>query len=68
MEVSRHGARESSKIYPLTKDPNQNFNSTGNIMPFGKWQHFQLGKHLRQKYIQEKGFLHPNYTDIEVEV
>ena len=28
LEVSRHGAREASKLYPLTKHPWENFNST----------------------------------------
>jgi len=36
VEVSRHGAREPSKIFNLTKDPTQNFNGTGNLLPFGK--------------------------------
>lgn len=57
MEISRHGIRESSKIYNFTEDPNQNFNSTGNLMPFGKYQHWQLGQHLRKKYVEEANFL-----------
>jgi hypothetical protein len=28
LEVSRHGAREASKLYPLTRHPWENFNST----------------------------------------
>lgn len=40
LEVSRHGAREPSKIYNLTVDPKANFKSTGNLMPMGKKQHF----------------------------
>lgn len=47
LEISRHGAREPTKLYDFTKDPAKNFNSTGNLMPMGKKQHFDLGKHLR---------------------
>ncbi len=36
LEVSRHGAREPSKIFNYTKDPNQNFNGTSRLMPLGK--------------------------------
>lgn len=68
VEVSRHGAREPGKIFNFTVDPNENFNGTGNIMPLGKWQHFDLGKHIRDKYITEKKFLSANYSDKEVYV
>eukprot|EP00347_Sterkiella_histriomuscorum_P023194 403335592 len=68
VEVSRHGAREPSKILNYTQDPNQNFNGTGNIMPLGKKQHFDLGQHLRQRYINDLKFLSANYTDNEVYV
>ena len=43
LEVSRHGAREPTKLFNFTVDPKKNFNSTGNLMPFGKKQHFNLG-------------------------
>ena len=43
LEVSRHGAREASKMFNFTKDPSANFNSTSNLTPFGKKQHFLLG-------------------------
>ena len=43
IEVSRHGAREPTKLYNFTKDPSANFNGTGNLMPLGKKQHFDLG-------------------------
>ena len=37
MEVSRHGAREPTKLFNFTKDPdNGNFNSTSSLLPFGK--------------------------------
>ena len=51
LEISRHGAREPTKLFNLTKDSSKNFNSTGNLMPMGKKQHFDLGTHLRSKYI-----------------
>eukprot|EP00347_Sterkiella_histriomuscorum_P016873 403351519 len=68
VEVSRHGAREPSRIFNFTADPNQNFNGTGNIMPLGKKQHFELGQHMRQKYIHDLKLLSENYTDSEVYV
>ena len=66
LEVSRHGAREASKLFNFTTDPSKNFNSTGNIMPMGKKQHFDLGQHIRDKYIVGTKFLSSNYNDKEM--
>lgn len=66
LEISRHGARESSKLFNFTVDPKQNFNSTGNIMPMGKKQHYDLGSLIRDKYIIKSPLLSPNYTDKEI--
>lgn len=69
LEVSRHGARESGSIYNFTVDPNQNFNGTGNILPLGRYQHFDLGQRLREKYILgSQKLLSENYTAEEIEV
>lgn len=62
LEISRHGAREPTKLFNLTKDSNKNFNSTGNLMPMGKKQHFDLGTHLRSKYIENTSFLSANFS------
>ena len=68
LEVSRHGAREPSNIFNFTVDPNQNFNSTGNIMPLGRKQHFDLGELIKQKYIVNYPLLSPNYSSTEMYV
>lgn len=36
IEVSRHGAREPTKLFNFTKDPSQNFHSTTHLLPLGK--------------------------------
>jgi hypothetical protein len=67
--VSRHGAREPTKLFNFTKDPTKNFNSTGELMPMGRKQHFDLGKHLRGKYVDGgKGFLSSEFNPKEVQV
>ncbi|CDW91251.1 histidine acid phosphatase family protein [Stylonychia lemnae] len=66
VEISRHGARESSKIFNFTVDPALNFNSTGNIMPLGKKQHFELGQLIKQKYIVNYPLLSENYSNNEM--
>ena len=35
-------------------------------MPKGKKQHFDLGQLMREKYITEKQFIRPNYSESEV--
>jgi hypothetical protein len=68
LEVSRHGAREPGKIFNFTKDPSQNLNSTNNLMPMGKRQHFELGARLRRKYIEDTRFLSGSYNEDEIHV
>lgn len=63
MEISRHGAREPWRIYDFTIDPNLNFNSTEELLPLGKRQHFEVGQYLREKYIVKKNFLSANFSD-----
>lgn len=70
VEVSRHGAREASKIYNFTADPNANFNGTSNLTPFGKEQHFKWGQKLKERYIDTPslGFLEPIFNEDDIEI
>lgn len=68
LEISRHGAREPLHLYNFTKDPNANFNSTGNLLPLGKREHWNLGQSLRQRYLMEQGFLPPVYNPVDIHV
>jgi hypothetical protein len=43
LEVSRHGARSSNKIYNFTQDPEQNFKNYSELTNLGRKQHFELG-------------------------
>ena len=69
LEVSRHGAREPLQLFNLTKNPNANFNGSGNLTPLGKKEHFELGAFIRQKYSSQAGFIPAEYNleDIFVE-
>ena len=68
LEFSRHGAREPLTLYNFTKNPNANFNSTGNLMPLGKREHFNLGQSLRQRYLTDQSFLPNAYNPVDIHV
>lgn len=54
LEVSRHGARSSKKIYDFTVNPEDNFKNKSELTNVGRLQHHQLGGYIRTKYILEK--------------
>ena len=59
LEVSRHGAREPDELFNFTKNPNLNFNSTNNLTPVGRNQHYKLGEEIKKRY---GAFLPANYS------
>lgn len=64
LETFRHGARD-----PITDFWNaKEFKTKGELTPVGMRQHFALGQVLRKEYIDELGFLSPNYTESEIYV
>ena len=65
IEVSRHGARNPSHIYPYTADPAANFVYPYNLTQKGANQHYSMGGFIRDRYVNEYGFLSENYTDME---
>lgn len=52
VEVTRHGAREPSKLFNFTTNPDENFKHLGNITAFGRKQQFNLGKYIKEKYME----------------
>ena len=65
IEVSRHGAREPDELFNFTKDPNLNFNTTSNLTPVGRNQHYKLGEAIKKRY---GAFLPANYSSDAVMV
>jgi hypothetical protein len=59
LEVSRHGAREPDELFNFTKNPNLNFNSTNNLTPVGRNQHYKLGEAIKKRY---GSYLPANYS------
>ena len=52
VEVSRHGARASGKIYPFTVDGEDNFVTPYALTQTGANMHYEMGsKYVRAKYI-----------------
>ena len=52
VEVSRHGARASGKIYPFTVDGDDNFVTPYALTQTGANMHYEMGsKYVRAKYI-----------------
>jgi len=69
IEVSRHGARTSENIYPLTVDPADNFQVAYDLTQAGVDMHNDLGKnYVRQRYLIDKQFLSSEYDPNEVYV
>ncbi len=69
VEVSRHGARASGKIYPLTAEGAENFVTPYALTQTGANMHYEMGqKYVRAKYIDQKKFLSRNYNANEVYV
>ena len=58
--MSRHGSREPDKLFNFTKNPALNFNSTNNLTPFGRYQHYKLGEAIMKRY--GENFLPKNYS------
>jgi hypothetical protein len=61
VEISRHGARTSSKIYPFTVDPNENFTEKSQLTSLGASQHFNMGSYIKSKFIDQESFLSQSY-------
>ncbi len=65
LEISRHGSREPSELFNSTKDPSLNFNSTSNLTPFGRLQHYKLGEAIMKRY---GNYLPDNYSSEAIKV
>ena len=65
LEVSRHGAREPDELFNFTKNPNLNFNTTNNLTPVGRNQHYKLGEAIKKRY---SSILPANYSSDTVMV
>lgn len=69
VEVSRHGARASGKIYPFTVDENDNFKDVYALTQTGADMHYNMGmKYVKKKYVEEQKFLGQTYNPREVYV
>jgi hypothetical protein len=62
--VSRHGSREPDKLFNFTKNPALNFNSTNNLTPFGRYQHYKLGEAIKKRY--GASFLPERYSSEDI--
>ena len=61
VEISRHGARTSSHIYPFTVDPAENFTEKSQLTSLGATQHFDMGSYIKSKFVVEESFLSQAY-------
>ena len=68
VEISRHGARSSSKIYPFTVDPDENFTEPSWLTVIGASEHHDMGAFIRQRFIEQNSFLSANYDPSEIYV
>ena len=68
VEVSRHGARSSKKIFDFTVDKDKNFKNASQLTQLGRRQHFDLGAFIRKRYIVENRLLGASYDERDVYV
>lgn len=68
VEVSRHGARSSKKIFEFTADREKNFKNSSQLTQLGRKQHFDLGAYIRKRYIEDNRLLNASYDEREVYV
>ena len=64
IEINRHGARVpkvASKTFGVVWPYNSSF-----VTPVGIWQHEEIGRDMRWRYIEETPFLSPTYNQSEI--
>ncbi|TNV79046.1 hypothetical protein FGO68_gene870 [Halteria grandinella] len=66
VSVSRHGARTPNVIMPFNASGSEQFKNTSNLLAHGFFQHSEIGKRARQRYINEFKFLSTNYDSSQI--
>ena len=68
MEVTRHGERQSGKLFSFAANPEEEFKVAYNLTETGAQSHFANGKAVREFFDKHDDFLSAEYNPEEVYV